>query len=88
MLGGLESMDAKIGYAYRTLCDIYATNGVKIIRSDTPYEVRCKTCSIDEATAERTRYIIECVNFMSDDIGENDKKTMLREICEIVRKYF
>lgn len=88
MLGGLESTDAKIGYAYRTLCDLYAKNGTKIIRSDTPYEVRCKTCSIDEATAERTRYIIERVNFMSDDLGENDKKTMLREICEIVRKYF
>ena len=91
-LSRIRSVDAKIGYAYRTLCRLYKKAAPEISASDTPREVERKaerTARFSPSDLESARKIIERVKFedaaLEEPIGEHEKSSLLSELCRSVR---
>jgi len=83
-----DSTDKKIGYAYRTLCELYRRKCADIKRSDTPNEVKNKADNADIGNTGQIRDIIEKVKFMTDECTQKEKEEMLSDLCHEVRKHF
>lgn len=89
-LARIETADAKIGYAYRTLCRIYNGDSGNLKKSDTPREVENKITSVHQLSADEgreVREIIEKVKFADRIPGEAEKQQLLGEICRIISGY-
>ena len=87
-LSRIRSEDAKIGYAYRTLCRLYKRAAPEISASDTPREVERKaerTARFASSDLESARKIIERVKFEDADLREQEKSGLLAELCRTVR---
>ena len=87
-LSRIRSGDAKIGYAYRTLCRLYKRAAPEISASDTPREVQRKaeqTARFSPSDLESARKIIERVKFEDAVLGDNEKSGLLSELCRNVR---
>ena len=87
-LSRIRSEDAKIGYAYRTLCRLYKRAAPEISASDTPREVQRKaerTARFAASDLESARTIIERVKFEDTTLGEHEKSGLLSELCRSVR---
>ena len=95
-LSRIRSEDAKIGYAYRTLCRLYKRAAPEIAASDTPREVQRKaewTARFASSDLESARKIIERVKFedtalgdpLGESLSEHDKSGLLSELCRSVR---
>ena len=89
-LARIETADAKIGYAYRTLCRIYNGDSGNLKKSDTPREVENKITSVHQLSADEgreVREIIEKVKFADRIPGGAEKQQLLGEICRIISGY-
>ncbi len=87
-LSRIRSEDAKIGYAYRTLCRLYKRAAPEISASDTPREVQRKaerTARFAPSNLESVRRIIERVKFEDAALAEHEKSGLLGELCRNVR---
>ena len=83
-----DDLDQKIGYAYRTLCELYRRKSPNIKRSDTPNEVKDKADNAVIGNTGQIRDIIEKVKFMTDECTQKEKEEMLNKLCIEVRKHF
>ena len=87
-LSRIRSEDAKIGYAYRTLCRLYKRAAPEISASDTPREVQRKaerTARFASSDLESARRIIERVKFADATLAEHEKNGLLGDLCRSVR---
>ncbi len=87
-LSRIRSEEAKIGYAYRTLCRLYKRAAPEISASDTPREVQRKaerTARFASSDLESARRIIERVKFEDATLAEHEKNGPLAELCRSVR---
>lgn len=89
-LARIPITDAKIGYAYRTLCRIYNKDSGNLKKSDTPREVETKITSarqFSESEGRDVRQIIEKVKFADQIPDEGEKQHLLGELCRIISGY-
>lgn len=84
-LASLPTKEAQLQFAYVTLRGIYRSRGLSVKNSDTPRE----TCALVQSRTTDSEitditHALEEVDFRESDIGADESKRVLDEMCRII----